>query len=96
MQKNIKEVWRERVLTEERKDYAKCKRKVYRVFTDPAGADVSDRELMEAFKALDDRICDEVTVWVYRSAEEAEKGLAYTVAMIERTGRRAAPVLTRR
>lgn len=93
MQKSVKESWRERVLTEERKDYAKCKRKVFRVHAEP---DTDDRELMEAFKALDDHKCDEVTVWFYRSAEEAQQGLAYTVAMIERTGRRAAPVLTRR
>ncbi|WP_195985369.1 hypothetical protein [Clostridium sp. D33t1_170424_F3] len=96
MQKSVKEKWQKRVLTDERKDYAKCKRRVYRVFADPAETDVSDRELMEAFNALDNRKCDEVTVWFYRSQEEVQQGLAYTVAMIERTGRRAAPALIRR
>lgn len=92
MRKQVKDFWRGRVLTDERKDYARRKRRVFRV----AAAGVERERLFECYKALDDRKCDEVTVWFYDTPEEIERGLPYTVAMIERTGRRAVPVLTYR
>lgn len=74
-------------------NYSNIKRKNFRVIV-PLG--VTDRELLDMFKEIDRRDCDEVTVWCFHSRHEIDQYKPYTVAMLERINKKTAIRITRR
>lgn len=67
------------VETKEDVSYADVKRMTYRVVIDPT---VTDEQLVEVFKKIDEDKYDNVTVWFYKDKSEVND--VYTVAMLER------------
>ena len=81
------------IVNSDNANYSNIKRKNFRVIV-PSG--VTDRELLDMFKKIDQRDCDEITVWCYNCREEIDQYKPYTVAMLERINKKTAIHITRR